>query len=235
MPTAPTKTCSKCREALPLSAFGSNRSKRDGLQNYCRECTRIVGRESMRKVRATPAGRARSRASGREASRKLCATPEGRERRNATARASARKVRSTPEGRERHIATTLVWQSSNPERAAANGRNSGQRRRARLRQVESSLTSAEWRTVLDAFAHRCAYCGTDGPLDQDHVIPVVKGGAHVISNVVPSCAPCNRGVGGKHALDLDDWLARPFPRPRVTAAELVERMSSYLNELAVSA
>lgn len=38
---------------------------------------------------------------------------------------------------------------------------------------------------------RCIYC--DGPFQEmDHLIPVGLGGHHVISNVAPSCVPCNR-------------------------------------------
>ena len=45
---------------------------------------------------------------------------------------------------------------------------------------------------------RCVYCATR--LDQrtatlDHVIPVARGGAHDIGNLVSACAPCNRLKG----------------------------------------
>lgn len=33
-----TKKCGKCLLVLPISAFGNNRSKSDGKQNYCRSC-----------------------------------------------------------------------------------------------------------------------------------------------------------------------------------------------------
>lgn len=33
-----TKTCSKCRQVKLRDHFGRNRSKRDGLQSYCKEC-----------------------------------------------------------------------------------------------------------------------------------------------------------------------------------------------------
>ena len=33
------KKCSKCQILRPLSSFNKNRSKKDGLQNYCRECS----------------------------------------------------------------------------------------------------------------------------------------------------------------------------------------------------
>jgi hypothetical protein len=41
------KVCSACRKDLPLSAFGKNRSFKDGLANQCHECLK----ESRRKWR----------------------------------------------------------------------------------------------------------------------------------------------------------------------------------------
>jgi hypothetical protein len=32
------KTCSKCKEELDESSFGSNAAMRDGLQAWCRDC-----------------------------------------------------------------------------------------------------------------------------------------------------------------------------------------------------
>ena len=35
-----TKKCTKCRRELPLSEFTKNKSHRDGLQAWCKSCTR---------------------------------------------------------------------------------------------------------------------------------------------------------------------------------------------------
>lgn len=36
-----SKLCNKCGEIKPISDFGKNKSKKDGLQSYCKECTKI--------------------------------------------------------------------------------------------------------------------------------------------------------------------------------------------------
>lgn len=36
--TTETKKCSCCKQDLPVSAFGKNKSKKDGLQSYCKTC-----------------------------------------------------------------------------------------------------------------------------------------------------------------------------------------------------
>lgn len=67
-------------------------------------------------------------------------------------------------------------------------------REAKKRTSVATLTLSEWLEVLEYFGHRCAYCLrtlAESPLTQDHVIPVVRGGAHSSDNVVPACRSCN--------------------------------------------
>lgn len=58
-----------------------------------------------------------------------------------------------------------------------------------------------------AFGKRCAYCRS--PLEQcdlqaEHVQPISKGGANNLSNLLPSCGPCN---SDKRDLSLSEWAA----------------------------
>ena len=45
------------------------------------------------------------------------------------------------------------------------------------------------------FGHACAYCGKPDhradELELEHVVPISKGGAHHLSNIVPACRQCN--------------------------------------------
>ena len=60
----------------------------------------------------------------------------------------------------------------------------------------------------------CLYCGKCLPhaqLSRDHVIPVVKGGKDVWTNVVTSCKSCNSHKGGRTPEQADmPLLAVPF-------------------------
>lgn len=89
--------------------------------------------------------------------------------------------------------------------AREESRRSTAKRRARLREVECSLTLDQWAEILDYFDYRCYVCA--GPAeDMEHVIPIYKGGTHNADNVRPACRDCNRGPGGKHGRDFWEWL-----------------------------
>lgn len=46
------KRCSRCRDVLPLSSFTKNKSKKDGLATYCRECRKQYNLANAEKRRA---------------------------------------------------------------------------------------------------------------------------------------------------------------------------------------
>lgn len=51
--TEPSKTCPKCTKSLPLYKFAKNRCTKDGLQAYCKSCSKIVRKKG--KLRKPPA------------------------------------------------------------------------------------------------------------------------------------------------------------------------------------
>ena len=56
------------------------------------------------------------------------------------------------------------------------------------------LTKAERQEVYDKTGGHCAYCGcyiTPREMQTDHVVPLRKGGADEISNMLPACRSCN--------------------------------------------
>lgn len=58
------------------------------------------------------------------------------------------------------------------------------------------------------FEHCCAYCGSSGDLEIEHVIPISKGGEHHLGNIVPACTRCN---SSKRSRPAEQWYrAQPF-------------------------
>lgn len=58
------------------------------------------------------------------------------------------------------------------------------------------------------FDHCCAYCGRQGDLEVEHVVPISKGGQHHLGNIVPACHSCN---SNKRSKDAHAWFKdQPF-------------------------
>ena len=66
------------------------------------------------------------------------------------------------------------------------------------------LTDAEWAALTDAWGG-CAYCGADGPLQKDCMLPISRGGRYTVSNVVLVCGSCN---ASKSNIEVTTWLRR---------------------------
>lgn len=72
----------------------------------------------------------------------------------------------------------------------------------RRRNSVGVVTEKDWASVLRQYRGCCAYCGVDGVMTMDHVIPLSRGGRHTVGNVVPACGPCN---GSKFNKFLAEW------------------------------
>lgn len=76
-----------------------------------------------------------------------------------------------------------------------------QKRRAQKRQTQIEvITRQQWEFMKSIYGYRCIYCGKKTvALQQDHIIPLARGGTHTIENIVPACGPCNAKKGVKPA------------------------------------
>ena len=88
-------------------------------------------------------------------------------------------------------------------RSKSKGRKAKQRGSTALMLTPDQL----WRRWVE-FDHCCAYCGADGDLHIEHVIPISKGGEHHLGNIVPACPTCNYS---KRSAPVEEWYrAQPF-------------------------
>lgn len=68
---------------------------------------------------------------------------------------------------------------------------------------ENGLPLKEWKKVIDYFDNECAYCGErDTELEQEHIIPVSKGGKYEMGNIIPACRSCNSSKQNKN---IHEW------------------------------
>ena len=176
------KECTKCAEDKPLDEFSRDPRKSCGRKSQCRVCD-----------------------NARRAAYRRANIEKEREADRAYRAANSERIAEYARGwRAENPEHGAKWRAENPEYMAEYGaryraanphinRETGYVYRARkfgFEPVVESFTVAEM-VAYWGNGERCIYC--DGPFQEmDHLIPVGLGGHHVISNVAPSCAPCNR-------------------------------------------
>lgn len=187
--------CDVCKAAKSASAartyrnnLEANRAKRRAYENVNGDARA----ERVRRWRAANPGRAR--AMDRARSKRYA------DRNRELVRLRYREWAAA--NRDKARAAARAYNRANPEKA----REHAKLRRARLLGADMRLVSQDdWRRLCERYDNRCAYCGADGPLQKDHVIPLTRGGRHAIGNLLPACKPCNSSKN--HHL-LVEWQGR---------------------------
>lgn len=59
------------------------------------------------------------------------------------------------------------------------------------------VTAKDWRRLIARYDGLCAYCRTRPATDQDHIVPVSRGGRYAIGNLLPACRSCNASKNGR--------------------------------------
>lgn len=119
-------------------------------------------------------------------------------------RARNRRYNRARRNIKRELARLIAWSSKlSIEEKRAMWRIQSERRRSRKAAVEATLTKDEWEEIKNEYNNCCAYCGeSENGLQQDHVIPVSKGGPYTAENIVPACISCNSSKSDKL---LSEW------------------------------
>lgn len=213
------KTCPKCKESKPLSDFSRCKKASDGLQYRCKECVKEY-------MRARHEAR-RDELNAKQAARRAARTPEDRAAYAAYMRAYyeahsekwakidpakyAAKIEQNwrrnqdPEVRAAKNAADRARYEADPERYKA----AAERRRERKRAATvGEFTRRDWDAIVRRQDGCCHYCGNRAELTEDHLIPLCRGGAHSIGNVVAACDSCNRQKGRKTRMEYVVWLRR---------------------------
>jgi len=192
------KTCNRCGVMKHLADFSPDRRLRDGVQGMCRQC-RAAG-ELARWRRDPESARRRTRAQYHKHRAKRLAKHAAWQRENKDRLSDYRRERwhANPTARDKQKVATAAWYRRHPEKVAAKNRN----RYARVRAGGGSVTAEEWAAMLSAYSGKCAYCGTAADrIDLDHMVPLSRGGVHVIENVIPACLRCNSSKGARTPLE----------------------------------
>jgi 5-methylcytosine-specific restriction endonuclease McrA len=117
-------------------------------------------------------------------------------------RAYSKAWRAANKGTEK--GRSAKWVADNPTKNLMKTLRRKARVLAAVPPGEHALTGQEWAECLEAFCGLCAYCGRPAK-EVEHVVPLINGGSHVVANIVPSCAACNRSKGSASLLH---WAMR---------------------------
>jgi len=94
----------------------------------------------------------------------------------------------------------------NPEVARANAHRRRHKARERLSREDSNLSVAYRRAIRN---DDCFFCGINPGEEDEHWIPISKGGTDHWYNLTRACISCNRGIAGKHSkMPSDFYLER---------------------------
>jgi 5-methylcytosine-specific restriction endonuclease McrA len=120
--------------------------------------------------------------------------------------------------RELIIKKRLAWQKVNKDKVNV----IAQRRRTRKHLLPSNLTFEQWGETKLHFDNKCAYCGKELPLVQEHFIALSKSGEYTINNIIPACMSCNNSKGNK---DFFEW----YPKYRHYSKKREKIVLKFLN------
>ncbi len=200
------KKCTKCGVAKPLADFSKNRSRKDGLEVWCRLCKGEANAEYQKahpEVNRAKVARYQKRHPERVRESGRLYRETHREARRV---AYAKWVRDYPEVKK---AAEVRWVKTHPEARKAINRA----RRARKAAVEESFSAEEEQFIRECWGNRCVVCGKTNEeemaeigrsLAVDHWLPLCKGYALTPSNAVLMCLSCNAKKGPKMPSEVYD-------------------------------
>jgi 5-methylcytosine-specific restriction endonuclease McrA len=172
-----TKTCTKCAETKPLSAYGKSNLGKYGLRSYCKACrmkdyyAKVEHHRAVRKL-------------WYEKNKKV-----------QNARCLANYYANKVKWHER----SKRWAKANWTKVLALSRSQCAKRRAAKNASGGAHTNQDIQQLLQLQRYCCAVCKSKlGKYHVDHVVPLLRGGTNDRLNLQILCQPCNQK---KHAKD----------------------------------
>lgn len=175
------KVCTKCNSDKELSEYYKDKSKKDGLSSSCKSCKNKQNIEY-------------------QATNKESKAEYDKNRRTVNRETINKKKRDYYHSTGKYV--EKIWRAANWDKVLTYAKNSKAKRRALERSYK--LPSTELITWVDNEPKVCKYCGCDCSTKYhiDHVVPLARGGAHAIHNLVIACPFCNISKGKKL---LSEW------------------------------
>ncbi|MZK53479.1 HNH endonuclease [Clostridium beijerinckii] len=203
------KICNKCGQELSLEMFYKDKKAKDGYRNPCKVCVKKYYEENKEKYREN------NKEYYKNNKEKLTERHKKYYEENKEYYANHRK-QYYKENKEKESELMKKWRQNNLKKVARCSRKwarnnpektriKNQRRVAKKKQLPSTLNEEQWINIKNYFNNRCAYCGKELHLEQEHFIPITKGGEYSSNNIIPACRSCN---ASKHDKDFFEWYPK---------------------------
>jgi len=179
-----TRKCIKCNETKSMTEFGKNARNMFGKNTICIPCYKAkMDKHQEENVEAIKA----SKKAYREL-HKVNKAKQDKEYREANREAIAHRKK-------------MYSASDSGKKVKERGRL---KRELLIRETrDGSINSVSLRELYEEQNGNCYLCGCDltqlkkRNVHMDHIIPLTKGGKHILENVAWSCASCNLSKGSK--------------------------------------
>lgn len=215
------KQCISCLEWKSLTEFHNDKHKKDGLCTACKECKNKYAKE-YRKNNKEKAYQSVKRSESKKAEyykkHKSNYHFKRKELHNKISKDYyyANKERLL----KLNKITSKEWFSNNKEHA----RMLCNRRRGRIRNLPHNLNIERWNQIQDAFGWKCAYCGKEDKLEQEHFIALSNGGEYTSNNIIPSCRICNSSKSNK---DFFEWYPKYKHYSKTREYKILKHLNYY--------
>lgn len=207
--------CGKCKKELPLDHehFYRSNSTKSGWGSWCKVCW--GGSYGVHQINKTY----RAKEGHKFCSKCEEELPFSEFQRNSTSYAGydskckkceaerMAEYYSRPEAKAKRAVYAKEYRKRyySTQRGIIVNKRNIQKRRSRKNNTIYNYSLDTWKKTLEEFNHECAYCGKSGNLQQEHIIPLSKGGYYTKQNIIPACAFCN---ASKKDRDLMKWYPK---------------------------
>lgn len=206
------KTCTKCLQEKPFSAFSKQAAGKHGLRASCKECNQQDWKKYLEfNFEKRKEGQANYREKKKENIRAYDVFYREKNKEKELARGAAWRSANP----EKEKARTAAYRANNKEKDAARKalyakqnpdvvRAIAARRRARVRNAKGSHNHEDIQKLFSLQRGLCVVCQADisGSNHVDHVMPLALGGTNDKNNLQLLCPPCNHSKSSKHPIDF---------------------------------
>jgi hypothetical protein len=177
------------------------------VSNGCIACRKVIDKAYNESPKGKAAKKAyKQTAKGKASNKAYNESPKGK----AVSKAATKTYDKSPKRkacRERPEYKAVKKAYSESPKGKASHTIATRKNQLKRQNVEGSYTTQEWLALKEQHGNICLCCKRhqselDRVLEQDHVVPITKGGTNWITNIQPLCHDCN-GMGGKGTKTID--------------------------------